>query len=102
MASNTTYQVPQKRKDNTMKKQDYSGTTEYKEGYTKGTAAAGTWQIAKRTVLWKRDTRTQFRNEAVRRALRFRDIPEESIEGQAFSQGFITAYTRAFTRTCGQ
>ncbi|RAM64945.1 hypothetical protein [Herbaspirillum rubrisubalbicans] len=84
-----------------MKKQDYSSTTEYQEGYTKGEATAGTWRIAKRTSLWKRGTRTEFRNDAIRRDLRFRGIPEKSTEGQAFSQGFIAAYTRAFARTCG-
>ena len=84
-----------------MKKQDYSGTPEYQEGHKKGAAAARTWRIAKQSALWRRGTRTQFRDATIGNTLRIQDIPEESHEGKAFSQGFTKAFNWAFTVTAG-
>lgn len=82
-------------------KTDHSNTPAFHEGYQRGTTIAGAWRTAKRTLHWKRSTRTEFRNYQLAKELRYRDTPDESVDAQAFSQGFVTAYTRAFARTCG-
>lgn len=85
-----------------MAKQDYSSTPQYHEGREKGATVARSWRIAKMTSLWKRGTRTEFRNNAIKSALRFREIPEDSDEGKAFSQGFTKAFNSAFTVSSGR
>jgi len=85
-----------------MAKQDYSSTPQYHQGREKGATVARSWRIAKMTSLWKRGTRTEFRNDAIRGALRFRGISEDSDEGKAFSQGFTKAFNSAFMSTAGR